>query len=185
MLIYIAFAFGKRVNDPGLSNRMIAKSLFCEFPDALKILQGEIADSFPTADFKKLNVIKIIRDHRTPGKYLDSIELILQSAIFIKSYTMDRLSRDNPLTITVVAHEDHCQRATRDTRELIPFLLKRKVIIRTLPIKADYDEHSTQLWTKNKNIFKVYDILAQIRDIVKIHSIKRDFFIPKNPFSYT
>lgn len=169
MYFFVVFAFGKRVDTPGESNEAIADYLNHLPTDLPKIVQGEIADCLFDDDLKKINVVKIIRKHRVPEKYLDSIEMIIQSAEFIKEQ-----AKKEDITINIIGQKNHCLRVARNGERLFPYFLGREVRILSSPIQAPCDKKSIQWWTRDEALFRIREILvARIHDAIKIFCIRQ------------
>lgn len=88
--IIVALSFGIRHDDPGLSNRDLARVVDSvqHNSDFESLLQWEIADVVSRPP------ILVVRKHRISGKYLDSEEVITQM--------VDFLHRKKPKTDTVI-----------------------------------------------------------------------------------
>ena len=143
-------SFGLRRGAPGLSNGAlanIARGLYKSYGLPL-VLQWEIADCLP--DLQKAGVI---RKHRTPGDYLDTYEVLVQSAEICREHGWRKA--------IIVAHPDHVWRVMKTAEKLgletaIPDL-----------VSVPYDSLSLQPWTRGKRKFVSREIIARLLYLVR------------------
>ncbi len=114
------------------------------FPDAYLVLQKELV----LDDIIKERADVVIRGHRVEGKYLDTIEVLEQAKIFLFPKRKK---------VILIAHPDHLPRATRIASKLGYDVIRMKIP----PIP--YDALSRQIWTKNRVLFKIWDLIASIQ----------------------
>ncbi|MFZ4631915.1 MAG: hypothetical protein ACOYL8_01750 [Patescibacteria group bacterium] len=144
-------SFGRGKNGPGLSNECLAKSITeiqekCAYNKPL-IIQKDCADAFPT----EIKIDKIISEHQTPGKYLDSYEVSRQC--------LEYCLKNNIKTLLVFAHPAHIWRVQQTLEN---FGLK------TIGVTCDvpYDPQSDQLWTRSKWLFIPWELFARLSYII-------------------
>lgn len=144
----VGFAFGMRSNNqPGMSNELLAEAIF-NLHQQYRLplmLQWELTETSFKLDLPEH---RIVRKHRTPGKYLDTFEVADQMA---KELLYEKLYR--PI---VVAHPHHMWRClkTMEKRTFIPFAAETK--------NVPYDKQSTQFWTKRPEYFIPREILFRM-----------------------
>lgn len=144
----VGLAFGGRDygEDPvNLNLATVIRDL--DFDYALPwILQWEIADLLP-----KYPGIHIIREHRIPGKYLDTREGLLQVKEICDNCGWE--------TILLVAHPKHVIRVAKMAEKI-----GLKVAIAKTP--EVYDHKSKQWWTKGYKRFMIREIPGRIISLV-------------------
>ena len=141
---YFCQSFGPQINGPGISNEFLAKLIIKKYrKDPLPlIIQKDCADAFP----EDIYIDKIISEHQTPGKYLDSYEVSRQCFEFCL--------QNNIKTVLVFAHPDHVWRVAKTIKK---FGLDW-VIADTKG--TPYDPKSVQLWTRSKWLFIPREIIV-------------------------
>ncbi len=83
----VAFAFGYRKDDPGVSNRALAQvveRLKRDFHIQVVVLQHEIMDCMPCADPECMENNNVFSINANPGQYLDSEEVMRQAIPYLK-----------------------------------------------------------------------------------------------------
>jgi len=140
-------SFGRRDDGPGLSNEVLAK-LVCEIQEKCEnkkplIIQKDCADAFPAG----IKIDKIISEHQTPGKYLDSYEVSRQC--------LEYCLQNNIKTLLVFAHPDHIWRVRKTLEK---FGLEAISVNCTVP----YDHKSAQIWTRSKWLFMPWEFFARL-----------------------
>jgi len=140
-------SFGRRGNNPGLSNIALAESVIriCgdfDQPPAL-IIQKDCADAFP--NYFKID--KVISKHDKPGKYLDSYEVSRQCAEYCRKNGIKNL--------LIFSHPHHAWRVRKVTEKFGLNCL-------TVTVKIPYDRKSVQLWTRSAWLFIPREILVII-----------------------
>jgi len=143
-------SFGLRRGAPGLSNgalASIARNLHEHYGLPL-VLQWEIADCLP--DLQKAGVI---RRHRTPDAYLDTREVLVQSAEICRKHGWRKA--------IIVAHPDHVWRVMK-TAEKLDF-----GIAITDMASIPYDSLSLQPWTRSRWRFVPREIIARLLYLVR------------------
>jgi hypothetical protein len=144
--VIVAQSFGVRAMGFSPSNNAIA-AIVRWYHVRFKIpfiLQQEIANCLPD-----LSPFRVIAKHRKPGKYLDSWEVIAQSA---------EICGENGWEKTIIAcHKDHAYRVKTIAENLglsarIPADVKR----------VPYDRKSLQRWTRSKFLFLPREIPLRI-----------------------
>ena len=132
----LGFSFGY-VDDngkilPGKSNEQLAQYIDDTFPNKPLILQFEIADAI-----QKQEPALVIRESRTKGEYLNSIEIAEQALIF--------MIKNGWKKAAIVTHP--AMEARNDA------ICKELGMITILPPGLDsieYDVNSVQSWTRDK-----------------------------------
>lgn len=148
--VVLAQSLGYREKDPGLSNRALAKvvaSLYHGFGLPL-VLQWEVADCIP-----ELPKVGVIRKHRREGEYLDTYEVLAQSAEICKAHGWQRA--------ILVSHPDHCWRVKK-TAERLGF----KVTVPDTSL-VPYDPESCQPWTRTRAKFLLRELPARLFCLLK------------------
>jgi hypothetical protein len=165
--VVIGQSFGMGPNGtPGESNialAEIAKDL--NWRHCLKlILQHEINDGLyvkkliKDSTSKHFKVLNIIVRHSVPGKYLDTYEVIRQSAVICKE--------NGWKTVAVLAHPDHAWRVMMTAKKLgiYPYLVDTKYFH---DMVIPYDPKSLQVWTRNKFFFIAREIPTRLYYLYK------------------
>lgn len=149
--VILALSFGRRKNTPGMSNVQLALGIeMLSLKFGLPVIaQWEISECL-TACIDKAGEI---RKHRIKGKYLDTLEVLVQSLEICK--------KKNWKKIVIVAHPDHIWRCAETAKKL-----GFEVAIADITDVA-YDEQSIQLWTKSRMLFVPREIAARILFLFK------------------
>jgi len=149
--VVLGQSFGLRSHDPGPSNAELARiahALSRQHQTPL-ILQWEISDALvhPTT------CAGVVREHRIRGRYLDTYEVLSQSAILCRSRGWKRA--------IVLAHPDHAWRVVR-TAERLGFTAVA-ADTGTVP----YDPKSIQPWTRRRASFIPRELVARLLYLVR------------------
>jgi len=145
----IALSFGINPdNKPGISNNELAEwvDILQQYYHRPLILQWEIAEAERLSESLPA---KVIRKHRTEGRYLDTYEVLSQAKEFCDEKNWNK--------IILVTHQDQLRRAIRTAGKL-GFTVK----IPPQTWDIDYNPNSIQPWTRNKWRFKLREILANL-----------------------
>ncbi|KXB08864.1 hypothetical protein AKJ56_00185 [candidate division MSBL1 archaeon SCGC-AAA382N08] len=104
--VVVGLAFGKRENGLGKSNDKIAEIAWRwsggEERKSPMILQKEVAQAFPD---ELEDEIIVISEHQTPGKYLDTFEVVNQAR--------EIMEKKKWVTPVLVCHPSHLWRSLR------------------------------------------------------------------------
>ena len=148
----IGLSFGQRGHryniEPGLSNQDLAEFAKQHFADLPKTLQFEIADAY--AEIGGVDEVERISEHRKPGKYLDTREVVDQAKLI--------MDRHGWKTVVVLAHPMHLPRVDAVCRKLG----MQTVAVPGLNGAIEFDPLSTQSWTRNADKFRGYEPLALV-----------------------
>jgi hypothetical protein len=131
--VILAQSFGQAEEGPGLTNQQLAQVVrdLHQRTGARLVLQREVAEALPD-----LPMDLVVRRHRTPGQYLDTREVLLQSRGYCAACGWTKA--------IVVAHPDHLWRVARTARRL-----GLQVILPDTR-QVTYDPKSTQEWTRSR-----------------------------------
>ena len=149
--VILALSFGRRENTSGMSNIQLAlgvEMLSREFGLPV-ITQWEISERL-TAYIDKAGEI---REHRIKGKYLDTLEVLIQSLEICK--------KRNWKKAVIVAHPDHIWRCAETAKKL-----GFEVVIADTAYVA-YDDRSIQPLTRNRTRFVLREIAARLAFLFK------------------
>lgn len=129
----IAQSFGLRTKGPGESNQALAVIVreLAQRYELPSLLQWEIADACESTVMPELTV----REHRQPGEYLDTWEVLDQCREYCETFGWKR--------IVIVAHPAHAWRVMQQAKRL-----GFKVIVADTS-QVPYDAGSTQRWTRS------------------------------------
>jgi hypothetical protein len=145
--VILCLSFGLRNNSIGISNKFLTNyvtEVYNNYPKPL-IIQKDCVDN----DFlKTCKVDKIISKHQIVDKYLDSYEVSRQCCEYCKM--------KNFKTILIVAHPHHAWRV----KKIIEKFNLIGIIANTS--KIPYDKKSIQIWTRNKFIFILREVVARL-----------------------
>lgn len=148
----IAFAFGYRKNDPGLSNRALARvveRLLNDYPDAVIVVQHEIMECLQKFLGTIPNNVFGVWEHKNPGQYLDSKEVMRQaSSLFNMSYVK---------SVFVVAQPFLQLRSNISLVEKAGF---DPIIPRNM--KIPFDRKSEQKWARSRTNLLKYTIRQKV-----------------------
>jgi len=133
--VVIAQAFGRaEFNQPGLSNKALAKVVEELTRNSVTpvILQWEVADAFQAAEGQE---VFVVRQHREPGRYLDTLEVLEQALVICRQRQWTR--------VAVVAHPDHIWR--------VAVCAQKMGLTVMVPDTSGvpYDRKSVQRWTRS------------------------------------
>lgn len=142
----IAQSFGLRARgEPGLSNRILGLAVKAIYRDHQLpvILQWEVAQYA-----SGVPAIGIIRKHRIEGEYLDTYEVLAQTAEICKKNGWGR--------VIVIAHPHHMWRVAQTAEKF-----GLEPLIPQLP-PVPYDSESIQLWTRSPFLFIPREVLYRL-----------------------
>lgn len=145
MKVVLGFSFGHRGQEPGISNKAIAKAIRNFTPDVISV-QWEIGESLKRLE---INPHHEIQAHRNQGQYLDTKEIAWQMNEFLRSTNL--INED----IYVAAHQDHLPRCIRTLKN---FGIEAKPLAAKIP----YDPKSHQIWTCSPLISRVREWLIRL-----------------------
>lgn len=139
-------SFGRRINEPSLSNKFLAKRIveYYQGNPLPLIIQKDCADYCP-AD---IEIDKTISSHVLSGLYLDTVEVVRQCAQYCIEHNLKK--------VLVFAHPDHLGRVKRSLKY---FQLEYEVADTSA---CPYDPKSTQAWTRGRAIYFLREILVRI-----------------------
>lgn len=154
--VVVALAFGKRNLGKGIdlsigsSNKEIAKIAWEKSKEGKipMILQKEVTYFLPN---ELENERIVISEHRTPGKYLDTFEVIDQA-----KEIMEEKEWRVPV---LICHPSHLWRSLRVFWKMG---FKEVVTPESSELKQiPFDSESSQIWTRNKMIWWIREIPAR------------------------
>lgn len=143
--VIIAQSFGQTRDGPGRSNEALALVVLAHWEryHVPVIAQIEVAQALAVLD---VPVHTVIRAHRQPGKYLDTVEVLRQAE------TVCDLNGWS--AVTLISHPHHSSRVQAIAQRLG---FRDKFIAVSAPV---YDPVSTQWWTRGPLRFKLRERLA-------------------------
>ena len=148
----IGLSFGYRGKHqqiaPGLSNEDLAAVALNAYPQLPKILQFEIGDAYGALGARDARSVMKIKKHRTPGKYLDTREVIMQAKLI-----MEKQGYKKAVLLAHPAHMPRVQAAC--TAAGIEWVADD-----ALRNQVEFDEQSTQKWTRDWEHWRGYEPLA-------------------------
>jgi hypothetical protein len=149
--VVFCLSFGKRANEASPSNKFLIEKIVRFYQDSPLplIIQKDCADYFS----KDIKIDKIISNHIIIGKYLDTREVLRQC---VEHCVVHRFKK-----ALIFAHPDHLPRIKR---ELNHFNFKFELAD---TIGCPYDPKSSQIWTRNKTIFLLREVLVRWYYIIK------------------
>ncbi len=144
MKIVLAFSFGSRAREPGLSNEAMAEVIRRLAPDVISV-QWEIGRALRNLGITPHHEVLA---HRRNGRYLDTEEVASQMLNFLQASNLQNE------TVSVVAHPDHLSRCVK--------ILRKLGITAVVLVRADipYDPQSQQIWTRSPFLFHIRECLA-------------------------
>lgn len=150
--VVLALSFGLRDNTSGTSNLQLATIVkeICHRYAIPVIAQWEISDTCILADVIKAGVV---RGHRTKGKYLDTLEVLMQSIEICK--------RRGWKKAIIVAHPDHLWRCVAIAKKL-----GFKAVVADTSF-VEYDAKSIQPWTRSRMRFVPREIASRFLFLFK------------------
>ncbi|MCF7820394.1 MAG: hypothetical protein K9M44_02900 [Candidatus Pacebacteria bacterium] len=146
----LAFGF-KKDNSSTISNLALAKYLLevhSYNPLASLIAQIECAQAAEEISVKKIWLQQVISQDQSGGNYLDTYEVLRQTAVFCKQ---EKISK-----ILLIAHPAHLWRS---------YLVAKKLGLDPVCLKTTaipYDRKSAQWWTRKISLFYVREILSRL-----------------------
>lgn len=144
--VIFCLSFGKRSSGLSLSNKFLldkVKEFRKRYPLPV-IIQADCVDD----SLQNSSDIRVIREHRVAGMYLDTVEVIRQ---FIDLY-----EKNNYEKVFVFAHPDHLKRISG-------LLSHYNLIFEIVSTKGcPYDIKSSQIWTRNKFLFTAREFVVII-----------------------
>ena len=148
--VILGQSFGLRSDGPGLSNYALAfvVARLAKRYSLPAVLQWEIADCLPN-----VHIAGVIRRHRSEGKYLDTYEVLAQSAELCRARGWKRA--------IVVAHPDHMWRCVQTAKKL-----GLMALVPPMP-EVPYDPASSQSWTRSRARFLPREIIARLLFLLK------------------
>lgn len=115
------------------------------------ILQGNVAQYYP------LQVEKTIVQHRTPGRYVDTHEVLAQA--------FEMCQQRKWTCIALIAHPDHLWRSKRVAEKLgFEMVLVPRGTLHIAYSKKG-DEKQDTIYGRHKTLFRVREVAARIRDL--------------------
>lgn len=150
--VIIAQAFGRRQSDPGPSNQALAEVVArIAKPQHLPvILQWEVADAYSAEVGES---VYVVRSHRQPGKYLDTLEVLEQAALICHQHGWQKA--------VIVAHPDHAWRVVANACKL------GFTVLTPDTSNCPYDPESVQSWTRSAWLFLPREIVARLLCLVR------------------
>ena len=151
--VIIAPSFGSRKDSQhDLSNLGIAKHIMGIYRTIKlpMIFQKEVASAFRSlTGGKDAEIVKVIKEHRVKGKYLDTYEVLAQALEIIK--------KNGWTKVILVAHPDHICRAEKVLKKM-----RLKVLIPSGLEDIPFDPHSRQWWTRGPLVWWLWEVLVGI-----------------------